>query len=162
MKKIFRNFIFFLLTIIILFFIIGKLFHYIETPSNYWKDAKSINPEYITSGWIPKWFPKNATKIHEHHDIDTNEVWLKFEFENKLYIPHNFTKLNYKQIKKVKIRKPFLAFWWFEGLIEHQPSNDAALYADIYYQDINITSTYIFIDKQSSTQYIYRERNYLP
>ena len=35
----------------------------------------------IARGWLPAYFPKSATEIHEGHNIDNNRVWATFKYE---------------------------------------------------------------------------------
>ena len=35
----------------------------------------------IERGWIPKFIPTSAVNINEKHDLDTNEIILKFNFD---------------------------------------------------------------------------------
>lgn len=34
----------------------------------------------IDRGWIPEYFPGSAVQLRERHDLDTNEVWIRFTF----------------------------------------------------------------------------------
>jgi hypothetical protein len=34
----------------------------------------------IEAGWLPAWLPTSAKRIHESHDIDTNESFAAFKF----------------------------------------------------------------------------------
>ena len=91
-------------------------------------------PDIFQYGWIPRWFPTNATNIHEQHDIDTNHVWIKFEIldSNDTTLLQSFKLLKPEKIASIAIKAPFLSNWWFEDLIEYSPSNDNSLHADIY------------------------------
>jgi hypothetical protein len=102
-----------------------------EQPHRYFENyTASIHQD----NWVPDIFPKDITKIHEQHDIDTNEVWLSYTPGQH---PFNPTKLGMvalseSEIEKTKFRAPFWASWWFEGPVQQQPANDGALNAVIY------------------------------
>jgi hypothetical protein len=36
----------------------------------------------VARGWIPEWLPASAKDIRESHNLDTNRVWLKFEYDS--------------------------------------------------------------------------------
>jgi hypothetical protein len=88
----------------------------------------------IQRGWMPELVPTTATEIYEQHDLDNNEVWLRFSLptENKDKITAEYKKLTNEDIQKIKMRYPSKVSWWFEGLIQQSPANDNALNADIY------------------------------
>lgn len=44
----------------------------------YPKYEDAANDGAVKRGWIPEIVPKTATEIHEHHNLDTNEVWIRF------------------------------------------------------------------------------------
>ena len=35
----------------------------------------------IERGWVPSFVPASASGIHERHDLDTNQVWVRFHFD---------------------------------------------------------------------------------
>jgi hypothetical protein len=35
----------------------------------------------VQRGWVPPWLPVSAARIHEVHNLDTNDVWMRFEFD---------------------------------------------------------------------------------
>lgn len=54
----------------------------LEITESYYETYEKIVeiPNVFDAGWIPAWLPKTAKQIKESHDIDTNEVWITFEF----------------------------------------------------------------------------------
>ena len=159
-----KNFILnlFLIIFILSSLFIGTIFYfkYIEQPYTHWDSTENMNlSKTYQYGWIPTWFPINAMNIHEQHDIDTNNIWIKFEItdDNNTKFIQNFNQLNQKEIKNLNIRPPFLCNWWFEGLIEQQPSNDNALHAEVYQGNIKSVSNKVFLakDKLSTDYYIW-------
>ncbi|WP_049723848.1 hypothetical protein [Gilvimarinus polysaccharolyticus] len=101
----------------------------LENPSRYFE---SYSPQIHNGNWIPNIFPNDISSIHETHNIDTNEVWLRFETNTLKVSTKNFVKLASDEIINLKIRQPFMASWWFDGIIDQQPSNDTVLYANVY------------------------------
>jgi hypothetical protein len=85
--KQYINFIF--LAFVILFLIFLIFIKKIDTVSNSYKNYEELIsiPNILNTGWIPNWLPKSAFNIEESHNIDTNEVWLIFNFlpQDKFY-----------------------------------------------------------------------------
>ena len=102
---------------------------YIEEPYRFYE---THTDELYMGNWVPKIFPKDITNVHEQHDIDTNEVWVRFDKGAEPVSTHIMKKLSNAEIYNLKLSKPFLASWWFDGLVEQRPANDAALYADVF------------------------------
>lgn len=50
-----------------------------ERPSSSF-DSRDELAALIATGWVPDWIPSSAFDIEESHDIDTNEVWMRFRF----------------------------------------------------------------------------------
>ena len=113
-------------------------------------------------GWIPEWFPTQATEIHIQYDLDTNYRWFRFKLEkaSKDVFIRNFSQLSWDQAKNIRLSSPRNAKWWFDGLIQSQPANDAALNADIYVgNDITIPKkAYLAISKTDDLIYLWIER----
>jgi hypothetical protein len=110
----------------------------------------------IQRGWIPETVPKTATEIYEQHDLDNNEVWLRFSLPavEKDKIGTGFKKLKHDEILKIKLRYPSKVNWWFEGLIQQSPANDNALNAEIYILKREGGKTaYLAVDRVSSRIY---------
>jgi len=158
-----KNFVLnlFLIIFILSSLFIGTIFYfkYTEQPYTHWNSTENMNLlETYQYGWIPTWFQMNSMNIHEQHDIDTNNIWIKFEItdhNNTKFIQY-FNQLNQKEIKNLNIRPPFFSSWWFEGLIEQQPSNDNALHAEVYRGNSKTISNKVFLakDKLSTDYYI--------
>lgn len=85
-------------------------------------------------GWRPKIISGAANEIHEQYNLDTHEVWIRFELpENeKIAIIQNLRKLSDKEILKTPFKYPSNTTWWFEELIQKSPDNNNALNADVY------------------------------
>jgi hypothetical protein len=113
-------------------------------------------------GWIPAWFPTQATEIHIQYDLDTNYRWFRFKLEkaSKDVFIRNFKLLSWDQAQNVRYSSPGSAKWWFHGLIQSQPANDAALNADIYVgNDITIPKkAYLAISMTDDLIYLWIER----
>ncbi|MFA5353405.1 MAG: hypothetical protein WC291_04185 [Thermodesulfovibrionales bacterium] len=110
----------------------------------------------IQRGWIPASVPKTATEICEQHDLDTNEVWLRFSLPpvEKDRIADGLNKLTHDEILKMKLRFPSSVDWWFEDLIQQSPANDNALNAEIYIvKRESYKIAYLAVDRVSSRIY---------
>lgn len=140
-----------LLTIIIVIVLIPLTCHYLEQPSRY---LDAYSPGLHQGNWVPNIFPNDITQIHEQHDIDTNEVWLRFTTTKSKIGLSQFKMLATQDLQTINISKPTFATWWFEGIIEQQPANDSALYAVIYKGNCgkNMVS-YLAISKKNNINY---------
>lgn len=81
------------------------------------KETKYANYEAVRKageidrGWIPEFLPLSAKNIHERHNIDTNEVWLFFNFNYSTDI-ENLGK-SCKQVTSHNIVFPrYPGGWW--------------------------------------------------
>ena len=113
-------------------------------------------------GWIPAWFPSTAKEIYIQYDLDTNYRWFRFKLdkESKDAFIRTFQPVSWNDVKNIKVKSPRSANWWFEGLIQAQPANDAALYADIYIRnDIKIPEkAYLAISSTDDSIFLWIER----
>ena len=160
MKIFIKNTLLFIVSITLILIGIVLYLEYTEQPSTHWNNTSEMNiPDIFQYGWIPSWFPINATNIHEQHDIDTNQVWIKFEIldSNNTTLLQSFKLLEPDKIAIINIKAPFLSNWWFEDLIEHSPSNNNSLHAYIYQGNDDKISKKVFLakDKLSHTYYIW-------
>ncbi len=35
----------------------------------------------VERGWVPPWLPASAVRTHEAHNLDTNDIWMRFELD---------------------------------------------------------------------------------
>jgi hypothetical protein len=118
--------------------------------------AAAVQAGAVKSGWVPEMVPKTAIDLREQHDIDSNDVWLRFTLPSadKGQIFNNLKKLSDADIMKIKIRYPRKSDWWFEGLIQQSPANDNALNSDIYtFKCHNEKNGYIAFERNSLKVY---------
>ena len=68
--------------------------------------------------WIPDIFPDDVQNIHEQHDIDTNEVWVRLDTKEMPFnIAMKNTQLVYgSELNISDLSKPLHAKWWFNSL----------------------------------------------
>ena len=86
---------------------------YSEQPRSYYSNYT----EDLHNGmWVLDIFPKDIKNINEQHDIDTNEVWLKFTLGTKKIDLSHYQKIDKSDIS---YSKPFLTTWWFSDLPPH-------------------------------------------
>jgi hypothetical protein len=114
------------------------------------------------SGWIPQWFPATAKEIHVQYDLDTNYCWFRFKLDkgSKDTFIRAFQPVSWNEVENLKVRAPRSAGWWFEGLIQAQPANDAALNADVFVRnDIKISEkAYLAISRTDDSIFLWIER----
>ena len=109
-------------------------------------------------GWLPRWIPASATDIHIQGDQDTNQVWVRLNLpEAELKgLKNQMERLPEVEVEKARWVWPRnSADWWFEGLIQHQPSNNSALHADIFTGKPPAfeKTTYVAFDRVSNRVY---------
>ena len=138
------------------------LFGCSERPTEYYpKYEDAVKDGAVNRGWIPEIVPTTATEIHEQHDLDTNEVWIRFTLprSSREQVTTGLKRLSHDEILEVRVRNPSSGDWWFEGLIQQHPANDNALNAEIYavkcYED---KSGYIAFDRTSEKVYYWCTR----
>ena len=66
--------------------------------------------------WVPDIFPHDITDIYEQHDIDTNEVSMRFNLNVQKIDMSTFTTVPQSEVTKTN---PFNASWWFDELPSH-------------------------------------------
>lgn len=97
----------------------------LENPQRYF--AKHEEAVYA-GGWVPRVLPTAATEIHEQHDIDTNEVWVRFQAPKGAL---DAKTIGFSQVQRDQwpkdARTPPRADWWF-GNLSHKSLESAALF----------------------------------
>lgn len=78
---------------------------YVEEPYRYYE---TYTRELHEGLWVPDIFPRDIKQIHEQHDIDTNQVWLRFTLGDQKI---DLSQFNTIERDMTKVRKPFLAEW---------------------------------------------------
>ena len=146
-----KKFILILLSILSIAVVKGLVsFLYMEQPGRYYEIHTD---ELYAGGWVPRQFPKDITNIYEQHDIDTNHVWLRFDRGQQAVSTEGMKKLSIKEKEKLQLQTPLFSSWWFDGLIEQQPANDAALYADVFIGSCGRGSSFLALSLNRQTVY---------
>jgi hypothetical protein len=88
----------------------------------------------VSRGWIPENFPAEAVAIHEAHDLDSNDSWVRFELAPARALEFAATLRDPYRAdpERVDFHQPCEKDWWVQGLMQQQPWNDHALVADIH------------------------------
>lgn len=125
----------------------------LEVTESYYEAYEKVAeiPNVFDVGWIPAWLPKTAKQIKESHDIDTNEVWITFEFSasDKFYE----TCLS---LKKSAIDLPSeQRINRFPGFVAKALSSIKSKAVDFYQCDKD-SNRYLAIDDQSMRGYIWQ------
>lgn len=86
------------------------------------------------SGWIPLWVPQSAYDIHDQHAVDSSTrcIRLSLPAGGADALKQALVPLTPSDIQSLDAKCRFDPDWWFEGLIEQQPANDNALYAELF------------------------------
>lgn len=94
--------------------VLPGIVQYLEEPYSYFPIYKE---ELHSGGWVPDLFPSDITEIHEQHDIDTNEVWLRFKVGHAPIDLEGYKPFDTNDGKKQSFSSPFLATWWPDDLV---------------------------------------------
>ena len=78
----------------------------------------SYDTNMFVGNWIPDLFPDDVQNIHEQHDIDTNEVWVRLDAREMPFTKaKNNAQLVYgSELDISALSKPMHAKWWFNSL----------------------------------------------
>ncbi len=105
----------------------------------------AVDSGMVAAGWLPAWIPTSATRLEERHDIDSNTVILRFEFDSSIDRPPFF--------KGCKIAPPHLvesptlhASWW--------PDTDTLMSMHRLYE-CDRDNAYLAIPAESGTAYFW-------
>ena len=108
------------LFILLVFLIAGAaalyLLDYQENPYRFYERSE----ESLYRGeWVPRYFPDDILEVHEQHDIDTNEVWVRFTLGKQDYVPasHGYGEVHERNRLQSRLRGPFSHGWWFTEAI---------------------------------------------
>lgn len=83
----------------------------------------SYDMNLFIGNWIPDIFPDDVKNIHEQHDIDTNEVWVRLDANNTPFTETmNNTQLIFgSELVDSILSRPMHANWWFKSLDPNVP-----------------------------------------
>ncbi len=92
------------------------------------REHVALTDEVYLGGWVPRLLPPSAVDIRTQHNIDTNEVWVRFKVGTPNFSPAD---LGYRPMEPAnwptQVRQPRHANWWFKSLSDFSP-RDATLY----------------------------------
>jgi hypothetical protein len=131
-----------------------------EEPYAYYaKFSEALADGAIQRGWLPEWVPPSASEIHLQVNLDTNRQCLRFNLPSADLpsLRGEFAPMSQAEIEDLNAECDFDPGWWFEGLIQQQPANDAALYADLYRASVSRAGLQlvIAIDRTGSAVYVW-------
>ena len=127
---------------------------YIESYDSLDKDAKGRRQR----GWLPAWLPKTATRIHESHNLDTNEIWLMFSYSPR----DKFFKKDCIPYSKNQVKMPRNNNLWYypryvSKIYDELLNNDKLHYyycdADVMYEYYTADARYVAIDHDLNIAY---------
>ena len=92
------------------------------------REYATLTDDVFLGGWVPRLLPPAATAIRTQHNVDTNEVWVRFKVGTPDFEP---AKLGFRQVSAAswlsQVRQPRHASWWFKSLSKFPPRS-AKLY----------------------------------
>lgn len=126
---------------------------------HYSNHAAAVAAGEVQRGWLPEWIPSTASDLHLQNDLDSNEWWLRFQLPVATRDSLK-THLEAADAASVHVSRPWRATWWFEGLIQKEPANDAALNAQLFRRccDAQRRSLVLAFDRNTPTVYIWTDR----
>ena len=90
-----------------------------DVRENYYEnmaEAKSAGAR--ETGWIPDIIPPSSTEIHERHDVDSEEAWVRFRFskDDLQKLTSQLEQLTPSEIPKEDFTSPGYVDWWPRNL----------------------------------------------
>jgi hypothetical protein len=121
--------------------------------------AGAVAAGELARGWLPEWIPSSASDLHLQSDLDSNEWWLRFQLPGAARDSLK-SRLEAVDAASVRVSKPSRAAWWFDGLIQNEPANDAALNAQIFRRCCDGLQRNIVLafDRNTPAVYVWTER----
>lgn len=103
--------------------ILGFIFIYdYESVDSYFENYEQASRDGAIplDGWIPQFLPKSARKINERHNIDTNETWVSFSFDqaDSLYLTAICSSVTKQDVKFPREDRTKTISWWMRGASE--------------------------------------------
>ena len=113
----------------------------------------------VERGWIPASLPVSAHALWEQHDLDTNQVFLRFELpaseRPSLLDALSLRALSDEEIRTLQTPQPWSHAVWFEALVQKAPANDGALDARVYAASGAVPTTFVAVDRTSDAVYLW-------
>lgn len=86
----------------------------------------------MDKGWVPHLLPGSAVRIHEAHNLDTNETWGKFEFtgQDKAWVRGKLVEVDSERLAGRVVRAPERLQWWptpLRGTLQEQALSGTGL-----------------------------------
>jgi hypothetical protein len=110
-------------------------------------------------GWLPEWVPSTASDLHLQSDLDSNDWWLRF------HLPVSARdslqgELEAADAATIRMSRPWRAAWWFNGLVQKEPANDAALNAKLFRRCCDRLHRVMILafDRNTPMVYVWTER----
>ncbi|MES9987910.1 MAG: hypothetical protein ABW077_08340 [Candidatus Thiodiazotropha endolucinida] len=115
MPKISSKVVVGIILVIVTVYYLPVIIQHIEQPH---RKFHLYDSNMFVGNWIPDIFPKDVTNIHEQHDIDTNEVWVRLDANEMPFLEAmSNTQLVYgSELEISALSKPMYAKWWFSSL----------------------------------------------
>lgn len=126
-----------------------------EYMTNYYRSyADAVSDGAIQRGWIPELVPASAFEISEQHDLDTNEIWIRFRTdpEDEAAMLAGMTRLEPEEIGALEVDYPGDREMWFDRLSAPESGNSGGIEADVYSGTCDGTSVF-------SKSYLVKDRN---
>jgi hypothetical protein len=84
----------------------------------------ALTDEVFQGGWVPKLLPPTAASIRTQHNIDTNDVWVRFNLGTSEFNP---IKQGFQLVPPAgwpkEAKRPRHADWWFSSMSEFSPGS---------------------------------------
>lgn len=123
----------------------------LETPESSFPDVQAaVAAGAVERGWVPAFLAPSAKELRERHDLDTNEVWLRYSFGEEAFVVGACRNADAAHIAKPR---KSAGQWWPDTLTQKTPSEGHSSSFE-YYQCTN--GGFIAADHQTTTAYYWR------
>lgn len=106
------------ISVAIALLLLGACCERMETFENIYPDYQAaIDAGGVKRGWVPSFLPSSAKDIREKHDLDTNQVWLRFSLPDGGLDPINNSCRPANHIT-VSLPRKTAGDWWPDALVK--------------------------------------------
>lgn len=105
----------------------------IET-NHYATYSDAIEDGAVERGWLPEIIPTSAYDIQEQHNLDTNQVWVKFKIpvEDQSSLLGIVNRVSTDEVDAVNVVEPKQDGWWFDETAIRQTDEDEKSLDNVY------------------------------
>lgn len=111
----------------------------------------------IEAGWLPEFIPASARHIREIHDLDSNDVCVRFELpaDDRAALVASMRQLSAREVEGISVTCRLGPDWWFAGRGQRGRGTDLA--ADLYEVQVPAwqRSALVAVDRLGTTVFVW-------